>query len=552
MGKADMRAINSDVMLRLSKAVKFDGITAVASELGVHYTALKRALDNQPVSAATAEKLSRSPKRTRTAEEFESARRSNERAPKRAVPVGGWRDLECIRAARTDQLMGRFARPVQLAASMRTEAALFTAYLNRLAPQSVIQTALVPYPGVRGEAVAAKARNSVIVPGTVLTGIVGTLVNHGVAIGYVRHTPNDEGTRVDMRLEEWPLEYVHYDAYRELLLTPVLDGYQTVPIVHGDGHWIIFRKFGNLPWTQDAAILPAAFVWAATSGGMSDWAASSMAHGLAKIVGELPEGVPLQGEGGELTAEADAFLHMLQDLASGDAAAGIRVAGSKTEFLANGSTAWQVFSELVNNREKAAARIYQGTDATLGSVGGAPGVDITALFGVAATKVLGDFAAIEQGLNTGLYEPWTAINEGDSRYAPRHKYLVPDPDADAKSAEQAARRERLFAIVDRMKTLQMVVDQAVIAGLCKDLMIEDMPKLASTEQQSVPITFAPTDLVTFVSVREARSSQGLPPYGDSRDDLSVAQYKAQIEAAAAASQAQAQAEATATAQAPSA
>jgi hypothetical protein len=539
-------------MLRLSKAVKSDGITAVASRLGVHYTALKRALDNQPVSSTTAEKLSRSPKRTRTSEEFEAARRSNERAPKRAQPLSGWRDIEEIRAARTDQLAGRFAKPVQLAASMRTESALFTAYLNRLAPQSVIQTALVPCPGVRGEAVAAKARNSVIVPGTVLTGIVGTLVNHGVAIGYVRHTPNDEGTRVDMRLEEWPLEYVRYDPFHELLMTSVQEGYQTVPIVHGDGHWIIFRKFGILPWTQDAAILPAGFVWAAASGGVSDWAASSMAHGLAKIVGELPEGVPLQGEGGALTAEADAFLRMLQDLASGDAAAGIRVAGSKTEFLANGSTAWQVFSELVNNREKAAARIYQGTDATLGSVGGAPGVDITALFGVAATKVLGDFAAIEQGLNTGLYEPWTAINEGDSRYAPRHKYLVPDPDADAKSAEQAARRERLFAIVDRMKTLQMVVDQAVIARLCKDLMIDDIPKLASTEQQSVPITFAPTDLVTFVSVREARSSQGLPPYGDSRDDLSVAEYKAQIEAAAAASQAQAEAAATATAQAPSA
>jgi hypothetical protein len=163
-------------------------------------------------------------------------------------------------------------------------------------------------------------------------------------------------------------------------------------------------------------------IWGAHAYALADWAGASKSHGLAKIVGEMAQGVSLQKALADgsivLSDEAAAFLQMIQDVVSGDSQAAVRPAGSKLDVLANSSTMWQVFSELILDRKKAASFVYLGTDATLGAAGGAPGVDIAVLFAVASTKLQGDFDAIEQALNTGLYQVWTAINCGDSRYSP--------------------------------------------------------------------------------------------------------------------------------------
>lgn len=525
-----MHPIDTSTKIMLSKAIAEHGLSRTAAAHGVHITALRRALDGGAVTQATAQKLAKAPKRLRTEGEFSAARATSVSPPRRAQHPYSWASLEEIRNARTAQLQGRFAIPVALAQSLRTNAALFVAYQNRVAPLTVLQTRLEAKGCVRGAAVAAKAQASVIAPRSVISGIHGTLVNHGVAIGYIEHSTTEEGTRTDMRLTEWPLEYVTYDSTREVLRTTTKEG-GTVDILHGDGRWIVFRRFGREPWGQTACILPAALVWAANSGGWSDWAGSSQAHGNSKLAGCLPEGVPLQAdESGTLTPEGAAFLRLLQDLASGDTAAGIKPFGAEIAYLSNGSTAWQVFKELVGDSDKAASRIYQGTDAALGSVGGAPGVDIAALFGVATTLIQSDATAIEQGLNTGLYEPWTAINEGDSRLAPSFRFLLPDPDEDAHSAETALRLDRLFAAIEKLKTTGFVVDQGVVDRLAKDLRIDNPPKLASQEQQAVPLTLAPTDLAIVVRGREARASQGLPPFGDERDDMTIAELKALAEA----------------------
>jgi hypothetical protein len=305
-----------------------------------------------------------------------------------------------------------------------------------------------------------------------------------------------------------------------------------VDILHGDGQWLLFRKFADRPWTQEACVLPASFVWAAHAEGISDWNATTRAHGLAKVIGELPEGVSLS-DGSTLTPEAAAFLTMLQGLVSGDQGAGIRPAGSKMEWLANGSTAWQVFAELVSNREKAAARIYLGTDAMLGSVGGAPGVDIATLFGVASTKVQSDLAALETGPATGLFVPWTAVNFGDSRYAPRLEYQMPDPDETAKRDERRAGFVRLLETVRSMRAERLEVTQATIANLADLFGVSPVPVLASIETQTSSLVLAPTDVAKVVRVSEARSARGLPPFGDARDDLTINELDAYLAGAAA-------------------
>jgi hypothetical protein len=415
---------------------------------------------------------------------------------------------------------------------MRTDDALFTAYVNRIAPQSALATSIVPHDSARGRAVAARAALSVFAPRSVLEGLQGTLANHGVAVGYVEHSINDDGTCVSMRLSEWPLEHVEYDPIQDVLITYTRDDMGRVPIVHGDSHWIIIRKFGLKPWTQDACVLPGSLLWGAHALGLSDWSATSKSHGQAHVVGELPEGVPLNDENNNLSADASAFINMLSDVVSGEAGVGIRPFGAKTDFVANGSNAWQVFSELTANREKAAARVYLGTDATLGSVGGAPGVDIATLFGVATTRLQGDLTAIQDALRVGLFEPWTAINYGDSRYAPRLEYQIPDPDLDAKRKERSDQRARLHDTIKRMREEKLVVSQPVVDALAREFGIAPAPELANDEQQTATLVLAPTDVARVVRVREARASQGLPPFGDDRDDLTITELDARTQARA--------------------
>jgi hypothetical protein len=490
---------------------------------------------------SVARTLSKIVDRTRKAEEFKGSASIRERAPKRRAPSNDW-SLEKIRSARDAQLRGDFAEPVRLAEAMRTDDALYTAYHNRIAPQSAVGAKLVAASGARGEAVQRKAAVSCRAPRTVLEGIAGTLVNHGIAIGYVTRETSDDGTRVDMALTEWPLEFVRWNTSTEVLETTVRDGGPRVPIVHGDGYWVVFGKFHALPWTQEAAILPGSLIWGAHAYALADWAGSSRSHGLAKLVGELPAGVSLQQKLGDgsiaLSAEALAFLEMLQDVASGEAQAAVRPAGSKTDVVANGSSMYQVFSEFILNREKAATRVYLGTDASLGAAGGAPGVDIATLFAVASTKLQGDFDAIQNGLNTGLYEPWTAINFGDSRYAPKLEYQIPDPDAAQKSKERGEAYDRLWAALKSARDAQMLVDQKYVDALCKEFGISDPPTVADEGAASVTIQLAPTDVARVVLGSEARKSQGLPPFGDERDRMTITEIdeasKAKAAAAAAA------------------
>lgn len=466
--------------------------------------------------------LARFAGRIRTADDFPTSNSAVATPRRRNLPNTDW-TLEKIRRARDAQLRGDFQEPVRLAEAMRTDDALFTAYTNRLAPQDAIATQLVPATGVRGEAVQRNAMLGVMVARTVLADVHSALVDHAVAIGYIERETSEDGTAVVFRLKVWPLEFVRWNPFNEQLETTTRDGGARVPIIHGDGFWVVFKKHDVAPWTHDACLLPGAMIFPMHTLGISDWASALRAHGQAKILGKLPSGVSLQGKDADgnviLTAEAQGYLQMLQEIVSGDAGAGIAPFGSETNFLANGSTAWQVFDAFITDRSRAAMRVYTGTDAAMGADSGAPGVDISKLFGVATTRIQGDFEAIEQGLNTGVYQPWTAINFGDSKLAPRFTYLLPDPDASAKSEEQAAKRTRLFDALDRMRSLNLDLTQADVDALAKDYGVTDVPRLGADAVTQLQI---PDTLIGGLTLgREGRAAQGLPPFNDERDAMTL-------------------------------
>jgi hypothetical protein len=472
----------------------------------------------------------RVPERVRTADDFKPIPRIE---PPHAINTAWTWSLESIRAARDAQLRGDFKMPAHLATAMRTDDALFIAYHNRIAPQQAIAARLEPAAGVRGKNVSRRALGSVIATRETLTGIAGTLANHGIAFGYNEQEPNEEGTRIDFKLTEWPIEFVRWNASRRVIETRTRGGLMT-DIVHGDSRWTVFKKTDLEPWTQEAAILPGAMIYAAHTYAVRDWAASSASHGQAKMLGTLPTGAPAQNENNELSADARFMLDMLQALVSGEAGAGLMPAGATAQFLANGSTAWQVFSELVNDRSKAAARIYLGTDAILGSVGGAPGVDIAALFKIAATKLQGDFRALEQGLRVGVYEPWTAINEGDTRLAPHVVYDLPDTDSTQNSENEGANMTRLLDTIERWRKLGMVISQESVNALANTYAVRDVPSLAPAVAAASSAPLAPTDMARVTKVDEARAAGGLPalPATDGRGQMFLPQFDAALTAEA--------------------
>jgi phage gp29-like protein len=463
--------------------------------------------------------------RVREANEFAGTAAHAFAFPVRRSPQVDW-TLEKIVRAVDAQMRGDFGQAVELARSVKRDDAMFTAFHNRVSPINAIAGCLKPYAGVRGERMAKLAAGSVFAPRTVLQSIVGTLADHGVAIGYVEQEPNDVGTWVDFRLTEWPLEFVHWDVSRECLRTRTRNGpYEN--IVHADGRWIVFKKFDVFPWQREAAILPGGLVWAGHAFARADWAGSSKSHGLSRLIGQLAQGYAVVDATGKLTKEASGLLSILQDMVSGEASAAVYPFGAKIENITDTSTNWQVFSSQVDSLDKAASRIYLGTDAPLGATGGAPGVNIEALFKIAAAKIQGDFQTIADGLNTGLYQPWAAWNDGDSRYAPCFELKLPDPDADAESEEQAARFKRLTDTLKAYSETGLRVDHATIDAVAERIGVSPAPTLAYPNAPQLALNAA--DANGARTIIEIRAAQGLAPLGDDRDTLTVIELTASAE-----------------------
>ena len=456
-------------------------------------------------------------KRTRSASEFnlDLLQRGVSTPKGSGIPLTSW-TLSDIFSARDAQLRGDFHRPAKMAEAMRTDDALAVPFRNRLAPLQCIKVRLKPAKGARGASIANEAegqfgQKGVAVQADTLASIHECLVNHDVAFGVIRAITRPDGSRVDFELKAWPIEHVRWNPYERSFMARVdtTEGEPwEIPIVHGDGRWVVFQRFEIDPF-KHAAILSAAPVWARHAYAARDWAKSSVAHGNAKVIGSLPEGVPLQDEGG-MTEEAEAMAALLRAIATSDAPVGIKPAGSTVDFITNNSSAWQIFDGLIANSEKAGARIYLGTDGTLGSNCGAPGVDIVQLFGVARTYVQSDIACISKGLQTGVIEPWTAINFGDSSLAPERVYILPDEDEDAARAAEGARTQAFYDEIERARAGGFVINQAFV-GSVADRYAVTAPVLPEEAKKAPSIALAPADIARVVTVNEARASAGVGP-----------------------------------------
>ncbi len=492
----------------------------------------------------------RTPKpQTRTAAEFDLMKLAALLAmPRTSANVYSW-SLADIFTARDDQLRGKFKLPARLAEAMLTDDALFTAYSARLAPAKAIKVDMEPAStkakalSVADEAEGLYGQGG---PGLSLEttlSILGCLVTHGVAIAYLEPKTREDGSRVDFFAKCWPIEHVYWSEAERCYMTRI-KGDPDEKIVHGNGRWIVFQGHELDAFKHDACLLPAAIVWPTHAYARRDWSKGSVAHGSAKVVGEMPSGMPIQADGADtLTPEAAALYEALRAIATGDSPIALRPSGSKIDFMVNSSTAWQVWLELVKSASVAAARIYLGTDGILGAQGGAPGVDLSILFGVASTKLQGDFEVLTRGFQTGLVDVWTAVNFGDSSLAPKRVYLLPDPDKAAKlkedkerRAELHARRKAFFEDIDLARKNGFVIDQEHVDALAEEYEVEP-PKLAPSVATAPAIQLSALNPAVVTRVNEARAATGRGPLTlpdgspDPDGEMMVAAYEAKLMAA---------------------
>ena len=465
---------------------------------------MSRAPKRQPVQ--TLARPSKKASTVKKAESFPLARLAAIAAQPRTArsPVGAW-TLANIVSARDAQMNGQFERAVRIAEAMRTDHALHVARKNRLEAQKGINVEVEPAKDtgaarkVSDEAEVLYGEDGIGFSAGTAADIEGCLVDHGLAIGMNTYVPREDGSRVDLLHTFWPLEHVRRD--HEGRLVARLHDWSEVPIVHGDGRWVVYAKHDDYPERQDAAVLSASLVWARHAFAERDWAKGSVAHGNPKVIGMLPAGMALQdSESGALTDEAAAMIELLRSIAQDDVPIGIKPAGAEIEYLVNTSQAWQVWKELVSNAEKAAARIYLGTDGILGSQGGAPGVDVDALFGVARTYIEGDLRCIERAFYSGVLVPWTAINFGDSSLAPHRTYQIPDVDGDAEVDARAKRNEALLAHIERLRAGGFVVTQDTIDALAEEYRVTAPQMFVVVEAEPVEgEEAAPVEAATVVA-----------------------------------------------------
>lgn len=431
------------------------------------------------------EKVKRA-KRARTNNEFNLVQLATAlSAPMQTSGLFAW-EMNAIRRARDAQMSGSMKLADQLAMSIKTDSGIFTALQNRLAPQRSLPVELSapdtcaqarclkieaePLFGERGNAFSRASRLEVN----------ECLATHGFAVAQNVYTPRNDGSRVDVEVRPWPMAPVRWNAARCTLETQTERGCVET-ITHGDGRWIIFALARARPWGW-GALLPAALVWADRAYGIRDRSRTGTSHGNAKMVGELPAGIPIDSK------EGAAFLLLLKKMHE-SLPFGIKPHGAQMDMLVNSSTAWQIFKEIIDSNLADAARIYLGHDGTIKAAGGNYIKD-GYLFGVSSDIVSGDLSTIEEALFTGSIEPWSAINFGTSEHAPRMQYMVPDPDEDTVVDAVAKRRKLFYEDLAAAAGAKLTVDQAFIEARAREYRVvaplvagpgEDVALEAATE-----------------------------------------------------------------------
>lgn len=413
--------------------------------------------------------------------------------------------VEAIRATRSAHIDGRFSLSAQLVTAMKTDAAIYAALLQRIAPSMGLPRGVTG----RGERIRKEAEATFGAGDERLQGALADVFESvamlGIAVLQVIWEPRPDGTRLDARLEPWPMAQVWWDAAREQLVAQTTEG--LVDIVHGDGKWVVCALHTSRPWTW-GAVLPLALLWPDRAYGIRSRSQSAEAHGQAHPIGELPEGLDTDDDA------ADALGEVLQQLHEARKAI-LLPAGTKVSYLESMSQNWRIFDSLIASDDGQIARVLLGQDGTA-TAGGGNYVKDSVLFGVRNDIIERDTRSVAKCLTSGLLHPWALVNFGDTHDLSL-RWLMPDPDEDARRQSIADRTKAYTEAIQAYRSAGFAVDQDIADRLAAQYGVMAPPLAAVV---STGFVLAPTDLARAITANEARSSVGLPTRPDGEVPLS--------------------------------
>ncbi len=374
--------------------------------------------------------------------------------------------MDRVRAARDAQAAGNFRRAVPLAEAMKCDAAIFAALLNRIAPHRGLQRAVkCTDERMADEATETFRRDGPALPsGTIADGHERVAMN-GMWIGQNVWAAREDGSRIDVRLETWPLGQAHYESHTGKLIAMTTDGPEVV--THGDGKWVVAALHGDTPW-QWGAVKSLATTFADRQFGLRDRSQHSEAHGLGHFIGELPENMPMDHPDAVLFG---AFLEQLWTSRSG----GTVPYGSKVQLLEAMAGGWQIFRELIKDETADALRVLLGQDGTVTNEGGNY-IKAAQLFGVRQDLIEGDLGCFAAAITSGTMAPWALVNAGED-LGLSTEWLFPDPDEDLRRKALSERTDAFNRAVSEYRANGFVVDQPFVDRLAESYGVE-APELA--------------------------------------------------------------------------
>jgi hypothetical protein len=366
-------------------------------------------------------------------------------------------DLEQVRAARDAQMLGDFRLSAELAEAAKTDASVFSALLNRLAPHKGLP---IRFAGSRRRIVAEAERiRPLALPRSAINDAFEREVMIGVGIAQIHWTQLEQDGRVARlvpTLVPWPMRSAYVERHTGDL--KAITDMGAVDVVHGDGKWVVFKQHSQEPWQWGAA-KAIALSWVDRAFGIRDRSQNAETHGMAKILAELPADVELDSPDGLAVQE---LVETLRYSRSG----GVFPSGTVLQLLESTGQGWQIFRELIRGDDSDIARVLLGQDGTVKNEGGNY-IKATQLFGVRNDLVEGDLSGAADALNTGFWRPWSMLNFGIED-AVTMSWEFPDPDQDARRSSLAEHTRSYNEAIGAYRGNGFIVDQQFADALAAE------------------------------------------------------------------------------------
>lgn len=424
----------------------------------------------------------------------------------RAVGLSEW-TRETVRHAVTAQVCGRFSTAVRLARDLMREPAIFAAALNRGAPHRGLKRTIAEPAGTKLEGTAAsvlaEARatfaspTSTCLSSALLGDAFKRVALHATSVEQIRWEQRADGSRMDPFVETWPLEYVEWDEQCRRLMALTTEG--RVPIVHGDGRWIVSAPSVEQPWTM-GALVALGELWVELRFGRVARSNNADSHGDDKWIGTLPEGVAMEDP------QVEEMLEELLKLYESRRAMCIPHGATVKRDEALGQN-YNIFVNLLEAGLKDAARVLLGQDGTMTNSGGNY-IKSWGLFGVRNDIIESDFATVGGAMSTGLLRPWSLLNFGRWDRL-EYGWLIPDADEDARRESIAKRREAFWTDLEKARANGAIVDQPYVDEIALAYGVTP-PRLANATPSGADIYAYELEMGVF-TINEARERKGAPP-----------------------------------------